>query len=163
MRAAGPQTQDWPWEKPNFQPLSLKAVSLGVSPSLTRSMAPPVAASPGLRTTCRMPKGHWVSLAAFICQNWTLVRDTVHPAKASRGRRVISVGNGLCCSGRVTSILFAVSLRPARLYLTGSGRNVVIRRSFTQTAFGGPQSRLSKESRQTSIRPFQPRPPFPFS
>lgn len=26
---------------------------------------------------------------------------------------------------------------------------MVIRRSFTQTAFGGPQSRLSKESRQT--------------
>ena len=42
-----------------------------------------------------MLRGHWVSLAAFICQNWTLVRATVYPAKASRGRRLISVGNGL--------------------------------------------------------------------
>ena len=126
-------------------------------------LATPVAAPPGLRT--RVLKGHWVSLTAFTSQNRTLGRDKIHPAKASEGRRVMSMGNGLCHGARVPSVLFAVSLRPAQLYLTGSGRNMAITRGFMQTASVDRRAAQARSpgSLRRAFRPFQPRPPFPSS
>lgn len=72
---------------------------------------------------------------AHICQNWISFRDTVYPAKSSPGCRVNFEGNGFCPGVRVASVFFSVSSRPSELYLTGSGRNMVIRHGFTQTVF----------------------------
>lgn len=75
------------------------------------------------------------------------------------------MGNGLCRGARVASVLFAVSLRPARLHLTGSGRNMAITRGFMQTASVDRRAAQARSagSLRRAFRPFQPRPPFPSS
>lgn len=99
--------------------------------------------------------------AARICQNWTLFRDIVHPTKASPRGRVNFEGNVFCCGLRVASMLFAVSMRPAKLYLIGSGRNMVIRHGFLQTASQEPATDSQTLLSWTSFPLFSkgPKPP----
>ncbi|XP_053067139.1 uncharacterized protein LOC128313311 [Acinonyx jubatus] len=121
-------------------PLPSRAVSVGhVSESYKKQRGSPSCSLYGAGNVrdCQKPGSLSQRPVSMTTGPWV---EPVQAAKASRARRVNSVGIGLRRGVGAAPILLTVALRPAWFHVTGSGGNVAIARGFVLSELGGPQS-----------------------